>query len=147
VHPTLWSAFHIYLFKPRRVSITSTPVPVEPLAPSQNLDFLGEGLSRHLEFPLALSWDPLAVLNLISEQTPSITAMKEILRGNVIAITGDFGKSRSTENLKRWIENNGARYATKIEEGVTHLICSKDHWAKQVSTGKNSPPFVSRQLC
>jgi NAD-dependent DNA ligase len=61
--------------------------------------------------------------------------MKEILKNNVIAITGDFGKQRTPEALKRWIESNGGHYVTKIDENTTHLICSHEAWKKQVGVG------------
>jgi hypothetical protein len=68
--------------------------------------------------------------------------MKDPLKKVVIAITGDFGgKSRSIENIKRWIESNGGKYSTKIEDGVTHLICSKENWKKQVPAGIT--PFLT----
>jgi hypothetical protein len=60
----------------------------------------------------------------------------DVLKGYFIAITGDFGKARSTENMKRWIESNGGRYSAKVEEGVTHLISTKDHWTKGVPASK-----------
>ncbi|KAF2432708.1 hypothetical protein EJ08DRAFT_695107 [Tothia fuscella] len=60
--------------------------------------------------------------------------MKSLLKKDAIAIIGDFGQSRSAENMKRWIEANGGRYATKIEEGVTHLICTKEAWAKHTAS-------------
>jgi hypothetical protein len=62
--------------------------------------------------------------------------MKDPLKKAVIAITGDFGSSRKLENMKRWIENNGGRYSAKVEEGVTHLVCSEDHWKSQPVAGK-----------
>lgn len=68
---------------------------------------------------------------------------RHLLTGDIIAISGDFGKPRSAENLKRWIEGNGGRYSTKVEDGVTHLICSKEHWKSQPAAGKTS---LSHQL-
>jgi hypothetical protein len=52
---------------------------------------------------------------------------KAILHGCTIAITGTFGKDRDPVSLKRWIDSNGGKWAgTKVEPGVTHLICSSD---------------------
>jgi hypothetical protein len=62
--------------------------------------------------------------------------MKDCLKQKVIAVSGDFGASRKHENIKRWIELNGGKYSTKIEKGVTHLICSKEHWKNQPATGE-----------
>ena len=62
--------------------------------------------------------------------------MKDPLKKCTIAVTGDFGKTRTTEKLKHWIEKNGGTYATKIDGDVTHLICSLEHFKKSVSMGK-----------
>jgi hypothetical protein len=62
--------------------------------------------------------------------------MKDPLKNAVIAITGDFGASRKLENMKRWIESSGGKYSAKVEDGVTHLICSKDHWKSHSAAGK-----------
>jgi hypothetical protein len=61
--------------------------------------------------------------------------MKNPFKGFTVATTGDFGKQRTSEQIKRWVEANGGRYVTKIDENVTHLICSAEHWKSQSSMG------------
>lgn len=62
--------------------------------------------------------------------------MKDPFKGFIIATAGDFGRQRTSEHIKRWIEANGGRYVTKVDENVTHLICSAEHWKSQSSMGK-----------
>lgn len=54
--------------------------------------------------------------------------MKNPLRRLTIAVTGDFGKVRTHEKLKQWIEKNGGTFVRKISDNVTHLICSKEDY-------------------
>jgi hypothetical protein len=62
--------------------------------------------------------------------------MKDPLKQKVIAVSGDFGPSRKHESIKRWIELNGGKYSSKVEKGVTHLVCSNEHWKNQPRAGK-----------
>ena len=62
--------------------------------------------------------------------------MKSPLAGCVIAVSGDFGKERSLDKLKHWIEVNGGKYSANIECNTTHLVCSKDRYRKPNSVGK-----------
>ncbi|KAK4693793.1 hypothetical protein P7C71_g3669, partial [Lecanoromycetidae sp. Uapishka_2] len=59
--------------------------------------------------------------------------MKLPFRRLTIAVTGDFGASRGHEKMKQWIQVNGGRFATEVNDGVTHLICSKDHYREDVA--------------
>ena len=54
-----------------------------------------------------------------------------------IAITGDFGKQRGINKMKDWIQVNGGTFVTEITPKVTHLICSKEHFKKDVTLGTN----------
>ncbi|KAI9723852.1 MAG: hypothetical protein M1828_004102 [Chrysothrix sp. TS-e1954] len=54
--------------------------------------------------------------------------MPKTLAGNVIAVTGDFGKTRNLNNIRRWIEAHHGTFASSMKPDVTHLICSKEHW-------------------
>lgn len=54
--------------------------------------------------------------------------MKYPLRQLTIAVTGDFGRVRTHEKLKQWIEKNGGKFVRTISEDVTHLICSKEDY-------------------
>ena len=72
--------------------------------------------------------------------------MKEPLTNCIIAITGDFGATRSITALKKWIEVNGGKVAKAVSSKTTHLICSKENWKRQVSTGKMSPTVKTRAL-
>jgi len=61
--------------------------------------------------------------------------VKEPLRGFNIAITGEFGERRTSDKMKQWIQRNGGKFANEISFKVTHLICSKAHFKKQVAMG------------
>lgn len=61
--------------------------------------------------------------------------MKDPLRKDFIAVSGDFGEERSHEKIKRWIEVNGGKYETSITDRTTHLICSKKHWKRRAKMG------------
>ena len=62
--------------------------------------------------------------------------MKAPLKKCVIAMTGDFGKDRTHETLKRWIECNGGKVAKEIDSQVTHLLCTRHDFRKPVKMGK-----------
>ena len=62
--------------------------------------------------------------------------MKDPLKKCTIAVSGDFGKARTMDKLRQWIEMNGGTFATKIDCNVTHLVCSKEHYKKSVAIGK-----------
>ncbi|TLD15063.1 hypothetical protein E2P81_ATG09911 [Venturia nashicola] len=71
--------------------------------------------------------------------------MKNPFQGFTIASTGDFGKQRTAEAIKRWVENNGGRYVTKVDEEVTHLVCSAQCWKSQsamVQAAKRYPKKI-----
>ncbi|QDS75876.1 hypothetical protein FKW77_001910 [Venturia effusa] len=71
--------------------------------------------------------------------------MKDPFKGFMIASTGDFGRQRSADAIKRWVENNGGRYATKINDEVTHLVCSSECWKSQstmVQAAKRYPKKI-----
>lgn len=61
--------------------------------------------------------------------------MKDPLRKDFIAVSGDFGEERSHEKIKRWIEVNGGKYESSITDRTTHLICSKSHWKRRAKMG------------
>lgn len=69
--------------------------------------------------------------------------MKNPLKGFTIASTGDFGKRRTAEAIKRWVENNGGRYVTKIDDEVTHLVCSAECWKSQSAMGESQYPCLN----
>ncbi|KAJ4305563.1 hypothetical protein N0V90_001094 [Kalmusia sp. IMI 367209] len=52
------------------------------------------------------------------------------LKNLVISAAGDVGPRKGTDQLKKWVENNGGRWTPRVGEGVTHLICSKDTYKK-----------------
>ncbi|TKA75357.1 hypothetical protein B0A49_03328 [Cryomyces minteri] len=64
--------------------------------------------------------------------------MKDPLKKDKIAISGDFGSARTSDAIKRWIELNGGTYTTSVTSDTTHLICSKAHWGKQVAAVKKA---------
>ncbi|KAL8956354.1 MAG: hypothetical protein Q9193_006112, partial [Seirophora villosa] len=50
------------------------------------------------------------------------------LAGLTIAVTGDFGPRRSHDTLRRWVEKNGGKWATKVSKEVTHLVSTKEDY-------------------
>ncbi|MCJ1246397.1 hypothetical protein MMC30_003604 [Trapelia coarctata] len=63
---------------------------------------------------------------------------KEALKKCTIAVTGDFGKEKTYEKIKHWIEFQGGSMATKVEVKVTHLVCSHEHFKKNVTMVKQA---------
>ena len=57
-----------------------------------------------------------------------------ILSKLTISCSGDAG--HKPEQLKKWVENNGGRWVPMPTKGITHLICSKEHWKREVDGGK-----------
>ena len=55
---------------------------------------------------------------------------RAILKKCVIAIAGDLGTGRDPRNIQRWVEINGGAFSFSINEGVTHLLCSKEYFKK-----------------
>ena len=62
---------------------------------------------------------------------------KDPLRKCVIALTGDFDIDGNHKKMRQWIERNGGQYAAEIEDGVTHLVCSEDHFKRKTAIGKS----------
>lgn len=60
---------------------------------------------------------------------------KDIFKFDVIAVTGDFGPNRTTDKMKSWIQHHAGRFSNEISSNVTHLICSKEHFKKEVAMG------------
>lgn len=113
--------------------------------------FLSSTSSRYQEIVLdfATSFVLLSSLRLLHNPFDSlfnlaskiILNMKEPLKNRVIAVTGDFGQARTHENLKRWIEANGGKWASTVTKDATHLISSKEHWTRQTVLGTRSNHF------
>lgn len=61
--------------------------------------------------------------------------MKHPLQRLTIAVTGDFGSKRSHDKIKHWVEVNGGTFSKDITRSVTHLVCSKEDYKKNVPTG------------
>ena len=61
--------------------------------------------------------------------------MKDPFKKVVLAATGDFGKDRSDQKIKQWVERQGGKYTSKIGPEVTHLVASKDHYKRSAKMG------------
>ena len=79
--------------------------------------------------------------------------MKHPFKGCIVAVTGDFGERRGIEKMRQWIQVNGGEFVQHIDVDVTHLICSKEHFLRDVTLGKLSslraafrPGFVVEHL-
>ncbi|KAK3077527.1 hypothetical protein LTS18_010004 [Coniosporium uncinatum] len=59
--------------------------------------------------------------------------MKNPFKGFTIAVSGDFGAGRAEPNIRRWVENSGGKFTSKLTKDTTHLICTKEHWKKPVA--------------
>lgn len=60
---------------------------------------------------------------------------KQPLKRFTIAITGYFGEQRSSEQMRKWIHNNGGIFAYNVSPKITHLVCSKEDFKKNVAMG------------
>lgn len=60
---------------------------------------------------------------------------KQPLKRFTIAISGNFGEQRSVEKMRQWVHANGGTVASDISAEVTHLVCSKEHFKKDVAMG------------
>ena len=65
-----------------------------------------------------------------------VTMPKESLKKCTIAVTGSFGPDKDIHKVKQWIEGSGGKYIAKVEEGVTHLVCSQESFKKKSPIGK-----------
>ena len=57
------------------------------------------------------------------------------LKKCVIAATGDFGTDKSDRNIRSWVEYHGGTFTSNITSEVTHLVCSHDHYKRNVQMG------------
>lgn len=64
-----------------------------------------------------------------------------VLKKLVITATGDV--EPKCDVLKRWVENNGGRWVSRMQKGVTHLICSKDNYKDGIEAGMSFLSYVS----
>ncbi|KAL1908881.1 hypothetical protein Sste5344_005238 [Sporothrix stenoceras] len=57
-----------------------------------------------------------------------------ILRGITVAIAGSLGPGWSDADVARWMAYNGGKFVASLSSsnanGVTHLLCSRDEYAK-----------------
>lgn len=63
---------------------------------------------------------------------------KTPLKKCAIALTGDFGKARPHVKIRHWTEFQGGTVVTKVDVNVTHLVCSQEHYKKNVAMGESS---------
>lgn len=65
----------------------------------------------------------------------TMTMGRQPLKRFTIAVTGNFGEQRSSEQMRKWIHANGGTFASDISPDVTHLVSSKEHFKKNVAMG------------
>jgi twin BRCT domain len=51
-----------------------------------------------------------------------------------LATTMDFGDKN--DKIRTWTINNGGTYSKELNDGVTHLVCSKQAWKEYPAIGK-----------
>lgn len=69
-----------------------------------------------------------------------------ILKNLIISAVGDVapGSGKDYSQLRKWVEANGGRWMPRVMKGITHLICSKEAWKKDVEQGMLGPsPILS----
>ena len=72
-----------------------------------------------------------------ASQAYCLPTMKNAFKKCTIALSGDFGgPSRSHENCKKWVEKHGGRITSRIDADTTHLVCTIDHYKRQVAIGE-----------
>ena len=71
---------------------------------------------------------------------------KQPLKGFTIAITGYFGEQRSMEQIRKWINVNGGTVCHDVSSEVTHLVCSKKDFKKDVAMGTGHIAILSRGI-
>ena len=69
---------------------------------------------------------------------------KQPLKYFTIAITGYFGEQRSMEQIRKWVHINGGTLAHDVSSEVTHLVCSKKDFKRDVAMGKGRVAILSR---
>ena len=72
------------------------------------------------------------------------TMGKQPLKRFTIAITGYFGEQRSMEQIRKWINVNGGTVAHDVSLEVTHLVCSKKDFKKDVAMGTGHIAIIRR---
>jgi hypothetical protein len=69
------------------------------------------------------------------ERVKPLFEMKDPLKRFTIAVSGDFGESRSHSAMERWIGANGGKFATAITDDTTHLVCTYEDWKQKAEKG------------
>ena len=72
--------------------------------------------------------------------------MKDPFKKVVLAATGDFGKDRSDQKIKQWVEHHGGTYSSKIGPDVTHLVASKNNYKRSAKMGMYIGSFSACSL-
>lgn len=66
-----------------------------------------------------------------------------ILKKLVVTTTGACGPSgKDHSHLKKWVEANGGKWVSKVQKGVTHVICGKEGWKGGVDAGMSDIPSI-----
>jgi twin BRCT domain len=61
------------------------------------------------------------------------TAGKSFRKIN-LAHTDDFGQKN--DKIRLWVINNGGTFSRELNDGVTHLVCSRNAWRRYEPIGK-----------
>ncbi len=67
-----------------------------------------------------------------------------------LATTDDFGQKN--DKIRLWVINNGGTFSKELNDGVTHLVCSKQAWkayqdiGKLIGLGSTLPPRPIRSI-
>lgn len=65
--------------------------------------------------------------------------VRQIFKNKVIAAAGPLPGQLTVQKLQQWTEMRKGKFTTTIDEHVTHLLCSRDQFRKDVPKGQSYP--------
>lgn len=65
--------------------------------------------------------------------------VRQIFKNKVIAAAGPLPGQLTVQNLQQWTKIRKGRFSTKIDDHVTHLLCSREQFRKDVPKGLSYP--------
>jgi hypothetical protein len=65
--------------------------------------------------------------------------VRQIFKNKVIAAAGPLPGQLTVQNLQQWTKIRQGKFLTKIDDHVTHLLCSREQYQKDVPKGPSYP--------
>lgn len=74
---------------------------------------------------------------------------KGVLKACRICIAGELGPGRDAGRVKKWVEANGGTFSSSVDEKVTHMLCSEEHFKSQKSaiSRYSNMSYISADNC